>query len=52
MAKSQKKSGRETRKPKHEQPTGKKIPRYLREGGASHLAIPEFTPAKKSAPAK
>jgi hypothetical protein len=51
MAKSQKKSGRETRKEKQDQPTGKKVPRYQREGGGAHVEIPEFKPAKKSPPA-
>lgn len=52
MAKAQKKSGRETRKPKHEPRSGKKIPRYLREGSAAHVEIPAFAPAKKTQPAK
>mgnify|MGYP006426201381 CR=1 FL=1 len=48
MAKSQNKSGRETRKSKNDQPSGKKVPRYLREGEGAHVDIPTFKPAKKT----
>lgn len=51
MAKSQNKSGRETRKTKNEQPSGKKLPRYLRESGAAQVEIPAFKPTKKAPPA-
>jgi hypothetical protein len=51
MAKSQNKGGRETRKTKNEQPSGKKVPRYLRESGEAHVEIPAYKPSKKSPPA-
>jgi len=51
MAKSQKKTGRETRKPKNEQASGKKVPQYLREGGDAHVVIPDFKPSKKGSSA-
>ncbi len=51
MTKSQNKGGRETRKTKNEQQGGKKVPRYLREGGEANVEIPAFKPTKKSPPA-
>jgi hypothetical protein len=50
-AKSQNKSGRETRKTKSAQASGKKLPRYLRESGEAHVEIPAYKPSKKSPPA-
>jgi hypothetical protein len=53
MAKSQKKSGRETRKPKAGSgaPSKGKLPRYLRDSEGEHVQIPKFKPEKKAPPA-
>jgi hypothetical protein len=54
MAKAQKRSGREGRKTKSNEPGAKtKVPKYLRETETTHVQIPAHKPEKTGgAPAK